>query len=292
MLRRILWVPAACVLFAAPAAAQLQNDLLDVFTVQVKPEKMAQFDAAGKKIVAANRQNKGSDWVALAQEYGQGYTVRFISTRPTFAAIEEASQAFMAAMNKAYGKAATEQIFHDVDSSLVSSQSEIRRRRWELSANVPADAAAMARMVGEARWAQTMTVHVRPGQGSKVEEQLRVIKAANEKAAANVTVLVSQAVAGQTGTIFYVTTLRKSFAEIDSATPLSQLLGEDGFRKFQAAVSESVLATETSISRLRPEWSNPAEPIMAAAPDFWRPKAVVASKSAKETPKAATQKQE
>ena len=48
-----------------------------------------------KKIVAANRQNKGSDWVALAQEYGQGYTVRFISTRPTFAAIEEASQAFM-----------------------------------------------------------------------------------------------------------------------------------------------------------------------------------------------------
>jgi len=292
MLRRILWVPAACVLFAAPAAAQLQNDLLDVFTVQVKPDKMAQFDAAGKKIVAANRQNKGSDWVALAQEYGQGYTVRFISTRPTYAAIEEASQAFMAAMNKAYGKAATEQIFHDVDSSLVSSQSEIRRRRWELSANVPADAAAMARMVGEARWAQTTTVHVRPGQGSKVEEQLRVIKAANEKAAAKVTVLVSQAVAGQTGTIFYVTTFRKSLAEIDSATPLSQLLGEDGFRKFQAAVSESVLATETSISRLRPEWSNPAEPIVAAAPDFWRPKPVVAAKATKETPKAAPQKQQ
>ena len=292
MLRRTLWVPAACVLFAAPAAAQLQNDLLDVFTVQVKPDKMAQFDAAGKKIVAANRQNKGSDWVALAQEYGQGYTVRFISTRPTYAAIEEASQAFMAAMNKAYGKAATEQIFHDVDSSLVSSQSEIRRRRWELSANVPADAAAMARMVGEARWAQTMTVHVRPGQGSKVEEQLRVIKAANEKAAAKVTVLVSQAVAGQTGTIFYVTTLRKSLAEIDSATPLSQLLGEDGFRKFQAEVSESVLATETSISRLRPEWSNPAEPIVAAAPDFWRPKPVAAPRAAKEeAPKGAAKKQ-
>src|SRR3989442_1686542 len=141
MLRGALRVSAACALFAAPAAAQMQNDLLDVFTVQVKPDKMAQFDAAGKKIVAANRQNKGSDWVALAQEYGQGYTVRFISTRPTFAAIEEASQAFMAAMNKAYGKAATEQIFRDVDSSLVSSQSEIRRRRWELSANVPADPA-------------------------------------------------------------------------------------------------------------------------------------------------------
>jgi len=292
MLRRALWVPAVWALFAAPAAAQLQNDLLDVFTVQVKPDKMAQFDALSKKIVTANRQNKGSDWVALAQEYGQGYTVRFISTRPTFAAIEEASQAFMAAMNKAYGKAATEQIFRDVDSCMVSAQSEIRRRRWELSSNVPADAAAMATMIGEARWVQTTIVHARPGQGPKVEEQMRAIKAANEKAAAKVTVLVSQAVAGQTGTVYYVSTFRKSLGDIDRATPLSQLLGDDGYRKFQAAASEAVLGTESTISRLRPDWSNPAEPIAAAAPDFWRPKPVVASKGAKETPKPATQKQE
>jgi len=288
MSRRALWLPAVFALFAAPAAAQLQNDLLDVLTIQVKPDKMAQFDAAGKKIVAANRQHKGSDWVALAQEYGQGYTVRFISTRPTFAAIEEASQAFMGAMNKAYGTAATEQIFRDIDSSVVSSHSEIRRRRWELSANVPTDAAAMARTVGEARWVQTTTVRVKPGQGSKVEEQLVAVKAANEKAAAKVAVLVSQAVAGQTGTVFYVTTFRKSLAEIDGATPLPQLMGDEGFRKFQAAVSESVLATETSISRLRPEWSNPAEPIVAVAPDFWRAAPVAASKGA---PKPAIQKQ-
>ena len=292
MLRRALWMPAACALFAAPAAAQMQNDLLDVFTVQVKPDKMAQFDAAGKKIVAANRQNKGSDWVALAQEYGQGYTVRFISTRPTFAAIEEASQAFMAAMNKAYGKAATEQIFRDVDSSLVSSQSEIRRRRWELSSNVPADAGAMATMIGEARWVQTTTVHARPGQGLKIEEQFRAVKAANEKAAAKVTVLVSQAAFGQTGTVYYVTTFRKSLGDIDSAMPLAKLLGEDGYATFLKATSEAVLSTESTLSRLRPDWSNPAEPIVAAAPDFWRPKPVVASKSAKETPKAETQKQE
>jgi hypothetical protein len=292
MFRRALWLPAACALLAAPAAAQLQNDLLDVFTVQVKPDKMAQFDAVSKKIVAANRQNKGSDWVALAQEYGQGYTVRFISTRPSYAAIEEASQAFMAAMNKTYGKAATEQILRDGDSCFVSTHSEIRRRRWDLSANAPADAAAMAAMIGEARWVQTTTVHVRPGQGSKAEEQFRAVKAANEKAAAKVTVLVSQAVAGQAGGVFYVTTLRKSLAEIDRATPLPQLLGEDGFRKFQEAVSESVQATETTISRYRPEWSNPAEPIVAVAPDFWRPKPVVASKSAQEAPKAAAKKQE
>jgi quinol monooxygenase YgiN len=292
MLRRALWAPAVCALLAAPAAAQPQNDLLDVFTVQVKPDKMAQFDAACKKIVAANRQNKGSDWVALAQEYGQGYTVRFISTRASFAAIEESSQAFMAAMNKAYGKAASEQIFRDVDSSLVSSQSEIRRRRWELSSNVPADPAAMARLVGEARWVQTTAVHARPGQGPKVEEQLQAVKAANEKAAAKITVLVSQAAFGQTGTVYYVTTLRKSLGEVDSATPLAKLLGEDGYAKFLKVSTEAVVTTEPTLSRMRPEWSNPAEPIVAAAPDFWRPKAVVAAKSAKEPAAPASPKKE
>jgi hypothetical protein len=218
--------------------------------------------------------------------------VRFVSTRPTFAAIEEASGAFMAAMNKAYGKAATEQLFRDADGCMVSTQSEIRRRRWELSSNVPADPAALAKMIGEARWVQTTAVHARPGQGPKVEEQIRAIKAANEKAAAKVTVLVSQAVAGQTGTVYYVTTFRKSLGEIDGATPLPKLLGDEGFATFLKASSEAVLTTESTLSRLRPEWSNPAEPIVAASPDFWRPKPVAPSRAAKEeAPKGAEKKQ-
>jgi len=277
MLRRALWVQAFALL-AAPAAAQLQNDLLDVFTVHAKPDKMAQFEAVAKRITAANRQNKGSDWLALAQEYGPGHTIRIISPRRNFAAIEEASQAFMAAMTKTYGQAATEQIFREVDSCLESSHSEVRRRRWELSSNPPADAAALARMLGEAQWVQTTMVRARPGQGTKVEEQFRAIKAAAEKAPLKVTTLVSQAIAGQTGTVYYISTLRKSLAEIDGAPPLVQLLGEEGYANFMKSVSESVLTTESSINRIRPDLSNPAEPIVAAAPEFWRPKPVVARK--------------
>jgi len=292
MLRRALWIPAAWALFAAPAAAQLQNDLLDVFTVQIKPEKMAQFEAVAKKITVANRQNSGSDWLALSQEYGPGHTIRFISPRPSFAAIEEASQAFMAAMSKSHGQPGTEQIFREVDSCTESARSEVRRRRWELSANPPADAAALARMLGEARYVQTTMVLARPGQGLKVEEQLRAIKAASEKATLKVTTLVSQAVAGQTGTVYYISTLRKSLGEIDGTPPLAQLLGEEGYAKFMKAASESVLTTESSISRIRPELSNPAATIVAAAPDFWSPKPALASKGAKEAAgKAAAKKQ-
>jgi hypothetical protein len=292
MLRRALWVPAAWALLAAPAAAQLQNGYLDVFTVQVKPEKMAQFEAVARKIAAANRLNKGSDWLALGSEYGQGHTIRFVSTRPSFAAIEAANTAFMAAMVKAHGQAGAEQIFHEGDACMERASSEIRRRRGDLSSNAPADAAAMARMLGDSRFVQTTMVRVRPGMALKAEEQIRAVKAANEKANPKITMLVSQAVSGQTGTVYYVTTLRKSLGELDGAPSLPQLLGEDGYGAFLKGVSDSVLNTESTISRFRPDLSNPSDEVAAAAPDFWRPKPPPASKAAREeAAKTATPKQ-
>jgi hypothetical protein len=48
-------------LLAALAAGQAQEQYLDVYIAQVKPEKPAEFDAISRKIAAANRQNKGMD---------------------------------------------------------------------------------------------------------------------------------------------------------------------------------------------------------------------------------------
>jgi len=281
MLRKTAWALAACVCLAAPAAAQAPNDLLDVFTVKVKSDRRAEFDASVKKIVAANRQNKGTNWVALAQVYGPGQVIRFVSVRANFATIEKDHETFMAAMNKAYGQSVAEQIFRDADSCMESSQREVRRRRWELSANVPADPAALNKLIGESRWVQTVMVRVRPGHGPRFEEQLRAIKEAQEKAEAKVTVLVSQAAFGQSGAVYYIGTPRKSLAEIDSAIPLPRLLGAEAYEKFVKAVSESVLTTEFTISRFAPEFSNPAEGIAAAAPDFWHPKPAAKKPAAK-----------
>jgi hypothetical protein len=70
---------------------------------------------------------------------------------------------------------------------------------------------------------------------------------------------------------------------------LPKLLGDDGFAAFLKASAEAVLSTESTISRFRPDWSNPAEPIVAAAPDFWRPKPAAASRPGKQqAPKGAT----
>src|SRR5260370_29308981 len=186
MFRKTVWALAACLCLAASAAAQAPGDLLDVFTVKVKLDKGAQFDAAVKKIVAGNRQNKGTNWVATAQVYGSGQVIRFVSIRANFAAIEKDNETFMGAMVKTYGQSVAEQIFRDADSCMESSQTELRRRRWDLSANVPADPAAVNKLIGEPPWLQTVMVRVLPGHAQHFEGHMSASKPASDKPTAHV----------------------------------------------------------------------------------------------------------
>ncbi len=60
MQRKCIGSVIVFVLLGALAVGQAQQALegyLDVFTVQVKPEKRADFDAIARKISVANRQN-------------------------------------------------------------------------------------------------------------------------------------------------------------------------------------------------------------------------------------------
>ena len=164
MKRKAMWTAVVLVLLATLAAGQAQQ-YLDVYTVQVKPEKRAEFDAIAKKIGAANRQNKGDAWLTMETVYGQGDRVTFISTRQGYGDAEKASGVFYEALQKSYGKPGTEKIFQDFSQCVVSSRSEFRLRRWDLSSNAPTDAMAMAKLLGNSRWLRTGVVHVaaRPG---------------------------------------------------------------------------------------------------------------------------------
>jgi len=290
MQRKAIWSVIAFVLLGALAvgqAQQAQESYLDVFTVQVKPEKRADFDAIGRKIAMANRQNKGDTWIAMETMYGPGDRVSFVSTRNSYGEVESAMGAFMGALQKTYGKVATDKMFQELGQCTVSSRSEIRRRRWELSSNAPSDPAAFAHMIGDSRWLRTTVVHVRPGEIATFEALLKDLKAAREKASPPLTVLVSQAVAGQEGTVFYVTTLQSSLAGLDAIPPIQQTLGEEGYAKFLKVSAETVSGTETVINRFLPELSNAPEQVASIAPDFWRPKSMVAAnaKTAAKAPK-------
>jgi hypothetical protein len=174
----------------------------------------------------------------------------------------------------------------DFSQCLESSRSEIRRRRWDLSSNAPSDPAAFAKLLAGSRWLRTTAVHVRPGQNNGFEATLKDLKAARDKASPPQTMLVSQAVAGQEGTIYYVTILQTSLAGFDAVPPVQQLLGEEGYNKFLKASAETVENVETSINRFMPEISNAPEEVAANAPDFWRPKAADAVRAKGTTAKS------
>jgi hypothetical protein len=281
MQRKAMWTAVVVVLLAMLAAGQAPEQYLDVTTVQVKPEKRADFDAITKRMVAANHQNKGDSWLAMETVYGQGSRVTFVSIRGSYADAEKGSDAFDAAAQKALGKAGFDKATQDYNQYIASWRSELRRRRWDLSSNVPTDVAAMTKMLGDARWLRTTAVHVRPGQSDTYEALLKDLKAAREKASPPITTLVSQAVAGQEGTVYYLTTLQNSMAGFDALPSMQKLLGDEGYAKFLKTNTETTANTETVINRFLPELSNAPEDVVAVAPDYWRPKPVMAAKPAK-----------
>ncbi len=275
---RVLAAFAVTMLMSVAAVAQMPEDFLDVFIVKVKPDKRAEFDAIGKKLADANRRNKGDTWEALETVYGESNTVTFVSHRNSYGDAEKASGVFLGALNKAYGQAGAEKLFQDFNSTLISSRGEIRRRRWDLSANPPASPAALAKMVGEARWVYSVIVHVRPGQEAAYEALIRDINDAARRTNEPNTPLISEVEAGGQGGTYYISWLMKSMGEIDKLTPLPKLLGEEGFQKFLKTVGESAAGAESMINRFLPELSNPPEDVASASPDFWRPKPKPAAK--------------
>ena len=213
--RRALWAFAIAVCLVAPAAVHAQGDYLDVFIVKVKPEKIAEFQALTKKWIDANRRFNGDHWLALETVYGEGNVYQFTSIRKDYAEIDKMNDAVMAAVNKAFGKEAAQKMGQDFDNCLVSSRSELRLRRWDLSRKAPKDPDAYAKLIGESRLLRTVAVHVRSGHTPEFEALLKEMKEAGEKNPDTQPVFVSQMIEGGKGTVFYVSTLRSSMAGFD-----------------------------------------------------------------------------
>src|SRR5436305_12039499 len=113
------------------------SDYLDVLIVKVRPEKRADFDTVSRRIAEANRKAKGDSWIAMDVQYGEGNTVQFVSQRQNFAAIGSGMTAFMNSISTAYGAGGVAKMMADFNSTVLSSRSEIRRRRWDLTVNPP-----------------------------------------------------------------------------------------------------------------------------------------------------------
>ena len=288
MLRRAVWALVVVVCLAAPVAVHAQGDYLDVYIVKVKPEKLADFQALTKKWIDANRRFNGDHWIAMETVYGDGNVFQFTSVRQDYADVDKVNEAVMNAANKAFGKEIADKMGRDFQNCLVWSRSELRRRRWDLSRKAPTDPATYAKFIGESRVLRTNAVHVRPGHVPEFEALMKEAKEAGEKAANAQPLFISQVVEGSKGPTFYVTSLRTSLGGFDKNPTIREILGEEGFKKFQQVNAESVDHTESTLFRFSPELSNPPEEVATVAADFWRPKAAMAASVSK--PKAPTAK--
>lgn len=262
---------ALAVLFCPFLAAQ-HDQYLDILVVKVKPERRADFDAICRHIAEANRNNQGDHWLTVTAEYGDQNTVRFVSTRANYAAIDQASSAFLDALQKEFGAEGTAKLFHEFDKTSAGSRGELVSRRWDLSVNVPQDDAAMMKLTGGARWVRTTAVHVRPTHAEDYAAQIRIIKAAAERGGLKMPVFVTQSAVGQQGIIFYATVLSPDLATFDQMPTLAAILGEAGYHKYLQAIDGIVLDTETTLWRVSPEMSAMPEAVTSVAPDFWKPK--------------------
>lgn len=282
--RKALWALAVVVCLAAPVAVQAQGDYLDVFIVKVKPEKVADFQALAKKFADANRRFNGDRWLALEAVYGEGNVYQFTSTRKDYADIDKTNEAGMLAANKAFGKEAAQKLEQDFMNCLVWSRTELRRRRWDLSRKAPQDAEAYAKFIGQSRFLRTTTVHIRSGHVSDFEALSKEMKEAAEKNADTQPVFVSQVVEGGKGATFYVSTLRSSMGGFDHNPTMREILGDEGFKKFQQINADAVETAESTLYRFSPDLSNPPDEVAKVAMDFWHPKAMMAAAA---KPKAA-----
>jgi len=274
--RRALWAFAVAVCLTAPVAVRAQGDYLDVLTIKVKPEKVADFLALTKRFAEANRKFNGDRWLALQSVYGEANVYQFTSVRKDYADIDKANEAEMLAANKGLGKEGAQKLEQDFNTCIVWSRSELRRRRWDLSRKAPQDAEAYAKLIGESRLLRTTAVHIRPGHILDFEALLKDSKEAGEKNADTAPVFVSQVVEGNKGAIFYVSTLRSSMGGFDHNPTTKEILGEEGFKKFQQISADAVEVAESNLYRFDPSISNPPEEVAKVAMDFWHPKALIA----------------
>jgi hypothetical protein len=278
---RMLLAVALVLCWAAAAVAQTAGgDYLDVYIVQVKPDKRAEFDALSKRMAEANRRNGGDQWLAMETMYGEANSVTFVSTRSNYADVETGMNKFMGAAQKGFG-AGMDKMFADFNSCLVSARGELRMRRWDLSWNAPSSPAEYAKLLGQSKYLRTNMIHVRPGHAADFEAMLKELKAAREKNSPNEVGLVSQVVAGQQGITFYVTTLKPNFAAFDSVPTMQKVMGDEAFNNYMKRSADVVESAYAMINRFLPDQSAAPEEVVAAGGDFWAPKPVMAENAKK-----------
>jgi hypothetical protein len=142
--------------------------------------------------------------------------------------------------------------------------------------------------VGEYRYFSVDTIRVRPGHESGFEEAWKLITASHEKSNMDEHMVIYQVVSGEKLGTFLLFQPAKSLKEVDlvrethgAKSAYREALGEEGQKKLRELTQTGVVSHERRHFSFAPKMSYVSKEVMAAAPDFWQPKAVVAAGTSK-----------
>jgi hypothetical protein len=142
--------------------------------------------------------------------------------------------------------------------------------------------------VSQMRYFGVNVVRVRPGHDQEWQEARKILAEAVKKANPNAHSVVYSVTAGMPNGTYLVFTPRKSLAEMDPnptmAKAVQDALGDDGIKRRQKLLGDSVISTELSIYSFSPKMSYVPNEWVKTGGEYWAPKPPPAPKPVAKKP--------
>lgn len=262
---------------ALPLCAQSASDSSKVLVINrevTKPGRDgASHEATEAAFVRAVQANKANiHYIALTSVSGQNRAL-FLSGYPSLAAFEEERKGLSAAALTAMDKAMV------ADGDLLSEQTtSVLIRRDDLSTNVSGPPVGMRMM-------EITQFVVKPGHEHEFDELAKMyvdaVKDIPEMHWTTYEMTYGSPIMGAGGSVYVVLTALKSGADADAefaaGKRVDEALGEEKGKKMSELASASIQSEMTNLFVVSPKMSIPTDAMVAAEPDFWRPKAMASA---------------
>jgi hypothetical protein len=256
--------------------------ILTIFREEVKAGRGAAHEKLEAGYVAAFRKAKWNTYSLAMTSLSGGGDAWFMTGYPSLEAWEtdRRNQAKNTAMISEFDR------LDELDTQFRTSQRQmVARYQEEMSYQANVDVAHM-------RYFNVITYRVRPGHDAQIVESAKRLRAACEKAKADIHWAVYAVVSGAPSGTYMVFVPMKSLKDMDvnpeRQRAIGMALGDEGIKMNEKAASEAYISVESTVYGFSPRMSYVPKEWEEADAAFWKPKPMNVAKAAPKKPAAKT----
>ena len=138
---------------------------------------------------------------------------------------------------------------------------------------------------GHLRFLEISAYYAKPGHDADWAEIVKMVQDTEDKIGSSAHWAMYDLAYGGDGDVHLVLTGRRGLDEIDQGfaegKKFDEAMGEDGMKKFQALIRDTIVRSTHQLYAVNPRQSYPDEAWVKADPAFWRPKPMMVSAPAK-----------